>query len=238
MFNWNVDVTFTGKSFSTSGRLEELSRSCKFVCANGLSRQCILDAYQLTECPHCKSNISVIGSTGDLQVLCNLDNEGGLQEGLDILPLLTEESYLKAYPEERRCRAFLEFCREGDIEAIVDLIQDEEDADDADKEGSSLAKKDILRYQDTLGPMYSGLHIAVINQEVEVAWLLLFLASNLDLELFPPRVLQTARNMRIERVDASGAIDIRALMDVDGRTARYYASAHHGDIWTGCPLHI
>ena len=41
---------------------------------------------------------------------------------MDLLPLLMEESFLQAYPEERRARAFLEFGRVGDVEAIRDWL--------------------------------------------------------------------------------------------------------------------
>ena len=109
--------------------------------------------------------------SGEQQLLCNLKNEGGLQERLDILPILTEESYLKAYPEERRCRAFLEFCGEGDVEAIVDLLNDDDDGEEDEENSSQGAGHgiDVLRYQDQVGSIGSGLHVAVQNQRVEVA---------------------------------------------------------------------
>ena len=177
---------------------------------------------------------------GEQQVLCNLLNEGGPQENLDILPLLKEESYLRAYPEERKGRAFLEFCREGDIEAIVDLLNDEEEDDDEEEdEGEemdieegvrTLKSADILRYQDPIGEMSSGLHIAVLNDNVAVVWLLLFLASSLGLQQFPAETLQAAEQLGISRNVQERQVDIRALKDAEGCTAEALA-ARRGGVW-------
>jgi hypothetical protein len=163
-----------------------------------------------------------------MQVLCNLNNEGGMQPGLDILPILAEESYLKAYPEERKCRAFLEFCREGDIEAVVDLLKAEDDDDEEDEEGddeevqpagSQPDSATILRYQDPIGNMYTALHLAVLNQKIEIVWLLLLVASQLEPQHFPAEVQQAALRLSISREDQTGKVDIRSIKDADGRTA-------------------
>jgi hypothetical protein len=164
---------------------------------------------------------------GNQQVLCDLHNEGGLQEHLDILPLLTEESYLKAYPEERKARAFLEFCREGDVQAIVNMLQP--DSDDEEAEGQPI---DILRYQDPIGDMQSGLHAAVAGSSREVAWLLLLLASNYDLLQFPAEVFQEASALGIMREEQDGKVDIRTMKDSEGRTAEDLAREIDG-VWHG-----
>ncbi|KAI9724756.1 MAG: hypothetical protein M1812_000031 [Candelaria pacifica] len=198
----------------------ELSCECHFHW------QCLLDAYTVTECPNCSASLTSISSTSEQQVLCTLRNEGGLQEGLDILPLLTEEGYLHAFPNERRCRAFLEFCREGDIEAIVDLLQDDVD-DSGDENGQPI---DVLRYQDPIGGMNSGLHIAILAQRSEVVWLLLLMASSLSLEQFPTEVLQAAEQMGISRNGQASNIDIRNLKDDEGKVPRDLATSV-GGIW-------
>ena len=171
--------------------------------------------------------------SGEQQLLCNLKNEGGLQERLDILPILTEESYLKAYPVERKARAFLEFCGEGDIEAIVDLLNDGDDGEE--DQGTSVSNTghstDILRYQDQIGSMGSGLHMAIQNQRMEVVWLLLLLASTLQRGEFPSAALQAAQNLGIQREDQNGKADIRSLKDSQGMTAEQRA-ASIGGIWT------
>lgn len=149
-----------------------------------------------------------------------------------MLPILTEESYLKAYPEERRCRAFLEFCGEGDVEAIVDLLND--DDGEGEEEGSGQGAghgMDVLRYQDQVGSLGSGLHVAVQNQRMEVAWLLLLLASALKIDQFPTAVLQAAQNLGIQREDQNGKPDIRSLKDSQGMTAEQRA-ASMGGAWT------
>lgn len=178
-------------------------------------------------------NLSHVTQSGHQQILCNLRNEGGLQERLDILPLLIEDGYLKAYPEERRCRAFLEFCAAGDIEAIIALLDDYEDdkCEDVTSKESNNKKIDILRYQDSLGSMGSALHAAVANGKVEVVWLLLFLASCLELSHFPAEVLQAAEEFGLSREDQSDKVDIRSLEDIEGLTARQHALMV-GDPWS------
>ncbi|KAI9707360.1 MAG: hypothetical protein M1836_000320 [Candelina mexicana] len=193
-------------SFTTVPDDVHLSCGCHFHW------QCLLDAYTVTECPKCCSSLLSISSISEQQVLCTLRNEGGVQENLDILPLLTEEGYLNAFPNERKCRAFLEFCREGDIEAIVDLLQDDDDNSD-----DSSQSTDVLRYQDPVGAMHSGLHIAILAQRVNVAWLLLLLASRLPLEQFPAEIRQTTEQTGIKRGNQDSKTDVRSLTDDEGR---------------------
>lgn len=161
-------------------------------------------------------------ATGQAQILCSLHNEGGVQTGLDILPLLMEEGYLKANPQERKCRAFLEFCREGDVMAVVDMLEPDEDEDET--------PIDVLRYQDSLGDMQSGLHAAVQGGSREAAWLLLLLASRLPLEQFPREVLQQAEAAGITRGDVDNRTDIRSLTDIQGRTGEHLA-VEMGSAW-------
>jgi hypothetical protein len=206
------------------------------------SRDCLLEAYELTECPNCGKSIASTSSAGTQQVLCSLNNEGGLQEELDILPLLSEESYLKAYPEDRKSRAFLEFCREGDYQAIIGMLQDdevEEDDEDEDEEmgdsdqpGKEVGIDKMLRYQDPIGDMQSGLHAAVQAQSREVAWLLLLLASNYDLLEFPAQVFQEAESLGIMRGLTEDKVDIRSLRDANGKTAEDIAN-EVGGVWVG-----
>lgn len=186
----------------------------------------------MVQCPNCSKDVSSHTSSGEEQVLCNLENEGGLQEGFDVLPILKEESYLKAFPEERRCRAFLEFCAEGDVGAILDLINSEEDEDATMSSNEEAAAKaiDVLRYQDPMGSLSSGLHVAVSNGREEIVWLLLFLASSLKLHFFPPDVLEAARTLGATREEQTGKIDIRILEDSNHRTAENLAQ-QLGGIW-------
>lgn len=193
-------------------------------------------------CPKCHSNVATMTYDGREQVLCDYLNEGGFQEGLDVLPLLLEEGYLRTYPNERKPRAFLEFCRQGDVEAIVELLrirsEGERDYDDEDHEEDArmtgdeenaassdpdMTTAEILRYQDPIGGMYSGLHLAIVHQRMEVTWLLLLLASTLDLRSFPSEVHWKAEQLGLARENQSGLIDIRALQDTDGFTAKQCA---------------
>lgn len=187
----------------------------------------------MTECPHCGRTLTSTSSTGEQQLLCNLKNEGGVQNDLDILPLLLEESYLKTYPEERKCRAFLEFCAEGDVGAIVDLLNVDDDSDNPEDEMSDTVTPkpvDILRYQDQLGSMATGLHVAIQNQNTEVAWLLLLLASCLEISHFPAEVIQAAEEIGVEREDQNGKVDIRVLKDGEDMTAEQRATTI-GGMW-------
>lgn len=226
-------------------------------CHDHFHWECLLDSYEVSRCPACNADVtshpaSGSSSNADAQprILVNMNNEGGLQESIDIFPILQEESYLRAYPEERKCRAFLEFCREGDHKAIVDLLNSgDDDEDDSDEDGDmemdadarrenpmsgpSKSPAEILRYQDPLGGMQSGLHAAAANGHREVAWLLLLLASDLPQVEFPPLVFQEAAAMGIMRDDQDDLTDIRSLKDASGRSAEEVAVQEGGIVWNG-----
>ena len=220
----------------------------KLSCGCHLHWECLLDSFDITTCPNCSQTITSqqtqgsSSSTSDQQILVDLKNEGGLQEQIDIFPILKEESYLRAYPEERKCRAFLEFCREGDHRAIADLLnscsdpsEDEDiDIDEMNGEPTGPAKSadEILRYQDPIGDMQSGLHAAAANGHREVAWLLLLLASELPELEFPALVYQEAAALGIMRDDQAGKVDIRSLKDAYDRTAEDVAR-EAGVVWNG-----
>ena len=181
----------------------------------------------MSECPKCGANISTLSRTGQEQVSCNLNNEGGLQEGLDIMPLLVEASYLKTYPEERKARAFVEFAGEGDVISMLDMLRVDEDDEEEEEEEQNI---DLLRYQDPIGEMSSALHAAVNNNNVMVAWLLLWLASTLDTARFPQDISAQAQELELSRDSAIGKVDIRSLRDSEGMTAKQRAAAL-GGVW-------
>lgn len=141
-------------------------------------------------------------------------NEGGVQEDLDILPLITEEAYLDEHPEARPARAFMTMCAEGDIMGVNDLLS----AVDDDEDGEGLSAKPILRYQDPLDGMKSGLHVAVEKGQEEIIWLLLWLASTLPTNIFPEQIIQMAGTMGVGRDTADGE-DIRSLRNAEGNLA-------------------
>lgn len=179
-----------------------------------MSRECFLEAYTITQCPNCAKDISSLSSTGSQQVVVTVRNEGGVQEGYDILPAATEEAYLRAYPEERKGHAYLEFCREGDIDAIIHMFKDvdEEEEDEG-------VDTDVLRYRGTFeGIEGSGLHVAIRYQQQEVAWLLLALGSELEWSNFPAVILQAMQGLGLRKEDRKGHPDIRTLEDSEGRT--------------------
>ena len=182
----------------------------------------------MNECPNCAKNVTYTSNTGAQQILCNLNNEGGLQENLDIMPLLVEAWYLKAYPEERKGRAFVEFAAEGDVVSMLDLLIGDND-DEEDEQEEATKSVDVLRYQDPLRGLNSALHAAIERRHQVVAWLLLWLASNLDSSVFPVDVVQQAQEMGISRWDISNQRDIRSLKNEEGRTAAELAANLGGD---------
>ena len=226
---------------SSTGQDQTVPDDVHLSCGCHFHWECMLDAYEYSTCPNCNQSIV----THPDKVLVDLNNEGGLQHQIDIAPILKEESYLRAYPEERRCRAFLEFCREGDHRAIAQLLltceDDDEDDEETDKDdmtdddqprSSVKTAHEILRYQDPIGDMQSGLHCAVANGHREVAWMLLLLASSLPELDFPALVYQEAAALGVMRENQGGKQDIRGLRDSASRTAEDVAR-EVGVIWTG-----
>ncbi len=224
---------------------ETLPDDVRLSCGDHFHWECLLEAYEYSKCPACNRSIaasSPSSSSAEERIIVDLNNEGGLQQDIDIAPILREESYLRAYPEERKCRAFLEFCSEGDHRAIAELVKscgEEVTAEDEDGEvmteavgGPSKSADEVLRYQDPIGDMASGLHAAVANGHREVAWLLLLLASEYPEMDFPALVYQEAGTLGVMREDQTGKVDIRSLKDAHGRTAEDVARGA-GVVWQG-----
>jgi hypothetical protein len=192
-------------------------------------RECFLEAYIVTECPQCSKPLSSLNVKGEQQVLCTVRNEGGVQEKFDILPSATDEAYLRTYPEERRGHAYLDFCRMGDIDALVHLIQDGSAEEDSEGSERSL---DLLRYTGSFeGIEGSGLHVAIRNNQQDVAWLMLVLGSSLDWAQFPPMVLHATESMGLSKDDRSAQPDVRTLEDNEGKTAAAVAK-EVGGVWS------
>jgi hypothetical protein len=112
------------------------------------------------------------------------------------------------------------------------MLEDDEEVDDDETLGRKIGPDELLRYQDPIGDMQSGLQAAVQGGSQEVAWLLLLLASTLPLTQFPPEVFQQAEAFGIERGDLTGKTDIRALRDSEGKSAEDSAR-EIGGVWTG-----
>lgn len=232
----NEDVDMAGQGAHTVPDDVVLS------CGDHFHWECLLDNYELDRCPKCSRDITSHPAAGSStsapapQILVDLHNEGGRQSQIDIFPILQEESYLRAYPDERKCRAFLEFCREGDHRAVAELLiscdEDSQEDDDDEELGPAKSSHEILRYQDPIGDMQSGLHAAAANGHREVAWLLLLLASNYPELEFPALVFQEAAALGVMRGDQEGKPDIRSLKDGFERTAEDVAR-DAGVVWNG-----
>ncbi|KAF5674319.1 ring finger [Fusarium heterosporum] len=153
-------------------------------------------------------------------ILTRYTNEGGVQEGLDILPSITEEAYLETYPEARPARALHVMCAEGDVGGIVELLRD------AGDEVEDMAS--LVAYQDPLADMKSGLHLAVENAQEESLWLLLWLCSTIPSPLFPENARAVAEAVGVGRLSVNNEKDIRGLRDSKGRTAADLAQQQQG----------
>ncbi|KAM3081182.1 hypothetical protein ACMFMG_005137 [Clarireedia jacksonii] len=211
-----LDSTINGSS--TAGSVPD---DVELPCGCHVHWQCLMDEsphiISSLKCPSCGQPItqsissSAISAPGT-RIPVRYHNEGGIQEDLDVLPHITEEAYLEEHPEARPARAFMTMCAEGDIMSIADLVG----AVDADEDGEGISAKPLLRYQDPLDGMKSGLHVAVEKEQEEVIWLLLWLASTLPKELFPAEINQLAETMGIGR-ETADARDIRMLRNAEGQ---------------------
>ncbi|KAG8628783.1 hypothetical protein KVT40_002648 [Elsinoe batatas] len=230
----------------------ELSCNCHYHW------QCFMDNNNDTHCPKCGWEISIPTAAG-VQVLVNIENEGGAKENENIYPLIQEENYLRLHPQERICRSFLELCREesSDITDIARLLlqcdrrnaarraraeagasdelpdapgdDNDEDDDEEDDEIPVPSAAEVIRYQDTLGDMESGLHAAIANDNHDVAWLLLYLGTKLDSHEFPAVMSGEIQRLGLQRQDQDHLIDIRALRDGQGRVPLQIAQEKGGD---------
>ncbi|KAJ2976082.1 hypothetical protein NUW58_g8179 [Xylaria curta] len=212
----------------------------ELACGCHFHWQCLLDqssdvAISL-KCPSCQSSLaenragpsvtnSFLPSPPGVSILTRYTNEGGIQEGLDILPAITEEAYLEANPDARPARAFHVMCGEGDVDGIVDLLRD---IDQENGEGTGLSAAQLLRYQDPLANMKSGLHLAIEQEREEVVWLLLWVASPLRTDAFPGSLREIAQAMGLQRPVTPPSDDIRALQDDQGRVAEAIAAEREG----------
>ncbi|KAL1903305.1 hypothetical protein Sste5346_000590 [Sporothrix stenoceras] len=205
------------------------------------------------KCPSCGQNVASSSQVGagssssaaaaseTHQILTRYINESGLQEGYDIYSDIAEEAYYSTYPQFLRARPFLAMCSEGHVEGIIELCQEadteEEDGDDDDEmeddDGPSVPavrSAALLRYQDPLNQMATGLHVAIANDQINVAYLLLYLSSHLPMDQFPPDLLQFAAQIgRPEQAILENA-DIRSLQTAQGETAEVLA-LRKGGLW-------
>ncbi|RDW57989.1 hypothetical protein BP6252_13400 [Coleophoma cylindrospora] len=229
-------------SSSAGGSSTKVPDDLQTRCGCHFHWQCLLDespkvALSLA-CPSCNASIAstVPGPSAtnaiypaesqQPRILTRYHNEGGLQENLDILPLVTEEAYLDANPAARPARAYMTMCGEGDVSGIWELLKGiEEDPDEDD-----MSPADLLRFQDPLDGLKTGLHVALEKSQQETVFLLLWLASHLPTELFPEELIQAAMAMGAERGTAHG-VDIRSLCDEQGRSAFDIATGM-GSTWS------
>ncbi|KAI1812921.1 hypothetical protein GGS20DRAFT_511677 [Poronia punctata] len=217
----------------------------ELTCGCHFHWQCLLDrsadVAASLKCPSCQSPLAEasagpsvsdpsLPTTLGVSILSTYTNEGGVQENLDLAPAITEEAYLTAHPEARPARAFHVMCSEGDINGIVDLLRDIDAIAQEGGEEPTLSPAQLIRYQDPLSDMKSGLHIAIEQGQEEVVWLLLWIASSLRTYTFPAPLREIALAMGLQRPDTVPSDDIRALQTAQGRTAEAMAADREG-LW-------
>ncbi|KJR80994.1 uncharacterized protein SPSK_05472 [Sporothrix schenckii 1099-18] len=190
------------------------------------------------------SSSAVAAAPESHQILTRYINESGLQEGYDVYSDIAEEAYYSTYPQFLRARPFLAMCSEGHVEGIIELCQEadkeeEEGQDDADEDDEMeddepsvpvMRSAALLRYQDPLNQMATGLHVAIANDQITVAYLLLYLASQLPVDQFPPELLQFAAQIGRPEQAILENVDIRSLQTAEGETAEVLA-LRKGDMW-------
>lgn len=195
-------------------------------------------------CPTCKSSLRPSTTEGSsssssaahaadprqpLAIPTTYTNEGGVQHGLDILPDLREEAYVVAHPEARPARAMHVMCAEGDVAGLLELLQNVEGGFSGSDVAGQIAG--MIRYQDPFASNVTGLHVAVENFNEEIAWLLLWIASQLPTEKFPEQARQDAEAVGLGRSTAAEGEDIRWIKNEAGRTPGDIAR-NIGGVWT------
>lgn len=128
-------------------------------------------------------------------------------------------------------------CAEGDISGIVALFKNlssgdemDDDEEDDENEAGSMTPNEIVRWQDPLDGGKTGLHVALEKGQEEVVWLLLWLASGLETDVFPEVVRESAKTMEADRDLTGVGQDIRGLVDEAGRTSEDVAR-EMGSTW-------
>ncbi|KAL5585079.1 hypothetical protein FOVSG1_014468 [Fusarium oxysporum f. sp. vasinfectum] len=208
-----------GPSTSDSSVPDDL----ELPCGCHFHWQCLLDqssdvALSL-KCPSCTAYLPVneggpsvtntfLSTPPGTAILTRYTNEGGIQENLDILPSITEEAYLESNPEARPARALLVMCAEGDVGGVVELLRD---ASDSIEDLTA-----FVTYQDPLGDMKNGLHLAIENSQEESLWLLLWLCSTIPESAFPEYARSVAEATGVGRLSVNRERDIRGLRDNQG----------------------
>ncbi|CAK7205935.1 hypothetical protein SEUCBS139899_008715 [Sporothrix eucalyptigena] len=191
------------------------------------------------------SSSAAVAAPETFQILTRYTNESGLQEGYDIYSDIADEAYYSTYPQFLRARPFLAMCSEGHIDGVIELCKEAdgvaEEGDDEDDEMEDDGGDDtpavqqvrsaaLLRHQDPLNQMATGLHVAIANDQIRIAYLLLYLASRLPLDQFPPELLQFAAQIQRPEQDIAENVDIRSLQTAQGETVEVFAQ-RKGGIW-------
>ncbi|KAK0701508.1 hypothetical protein B0T21DRAFT_397479 [Apiosordaria backusii] len=150
---------------------------------------------------------------------CLLDQSPtGMQENLNILPHLTEESHLLSHPSHRPARALHTLSSEGDTSGLLELLADA----DSDPE-ITLSLPQLLSFRDPLNNSKTALHVALENTQEEIFWLLLWLASGVHTSVFPEQVVQSCEGVGLpRRQTVPKEEDLRFIPDGEGSTPGRY----------------
>lgn len=224
-----LDPEDSGDESSSAPQQTEVPDDLLLPCSCHFHWQCLLDqspqiAISLA-CPSCNTYLPQntpggASSTNPFRpvsqqnpIFTTYTNEGGVQEDLDILPILTEEAFLVANPSARPARAMHTLASEGDVQGMLELLADV-DADEA----IDMSMIQLLTWTDPLNGGKSALHVALEAKQEDVFWLLLWLASGVHESTFPEAVTQTAQALGLPRRTVPPGEDIRFVKDEGGKT--------------------
>jgi hypothetical protein len=202
-----------GPSSSSASKQETVPDDLHLPCNCHFHWQCLLDASPhvatTLSCPNCNAPLA---SSTPPQITATYTSEGGASEPLNLLPVVTEEAHLQSYPEERPARALHTMVAENDVEGIVELLRDAETAEE---------RAALVGYRDPLAGGRNALHVAVEAGRFDAFWLLLWVGSGLDRDMFSEEMRRTMGSIKMER--GAGGEDLRFMRDGEGRTAGEYA---------------
>ncbi|KAK3937928.1 hypothetical protein QBC46DRAFT_391469 [Diplogelasinospora grovesii] len=205
------------------------------ACGCHFHWQCLLDvAPQVTtsmHCPACDTSLasghagSSSSASSGQTILTNYASEDGVQQDYDILSVLREEAYFAQHPEDRSAKALHIMSAEGDVAGIMDVLMTE--AEDAEELYQAAPVQRLTTWRDPLNGGQTALHVAIVNRQEDVFWLLLWVATpGVPETAFPAEIARRANSQvilsRMKTVYSGqidqGGMDVRFVRDDNGRT--------------------
>jgi len=193
-----------------------------------LSLKCpVCDTHLATNEPGPSATNPVHHMNQGITVLASYTSQHGVQPNIDLLPDLTEESYMKSHPEVVEARALFIMAKNNQVVDMMELLaQAPHEAEDS----VTLGLNNLLRFQNPLEENKSLLHVAIEQGHQDTFYILLFLASQLPDDAFPRSVHVATQQSGMTRPPHRPHPDIRSLRDSNGETAEDYARKQGGNL--------